>query len=369
MADSSSDSIRYPSDVRRLPVAARTLEAAVRGADRLAGGAAGRSRPLARWLSAHHLWGRLQSGPPRRRPEGKLLVLSFDLDYQADTDALPALLGVLTRFEAPASLASIGRLVADDPEPYRSAVAAGHEIVNHTWSHPDNPVLNPDQEFWHLSQDAMTEEVARAQDAFDEHLGVRPTGFRTPHFKDAPRMVGALRRVPEITYASSALATTSPTGLPYFLTERPLLGDRSHLADPADPADATGLLMVPLTPCPEHRWAPFDTWHAIRRPSDPARGQGLHTLDEYLGLWQKMLRRAARDGFASVYFDPMDVMRDAETEAVFADLLAYAQSEGWTFVTLGDLARRWRALLSGEGSGDAPADYAASSAETALPRA
>ncbi len=30
-----------------------------------------------------------------------------------------------------------------------------------------------------------------------------------------------------------------------------------------------------------------------------------------------MLRRAWDDGFASVYFDPLDVMRDAETAAVF----------------------------------------------------
>ena len=55
-----------------------------------------------------------------------------------------------------------------------------------------------------------------------------------------------------------------------------------------------------------------------------------------------MLKKARSDRFASVYFDPMDVMRDDETRAAFTRMLRHAASEGWEVTTLAECERRWR---------------------------
>lgn len=314
---------------------------AVRGLDRA-------GVPLSAELSRRSLWGHVPRRPARR-PEGRRpLALSFDLDYQADTDALPVLLGVLDRADARATLFSIGRLVEANPGPYREALAAGHEVGNHTWSHPDNPVLNPDREFWDLTVEEMADEIGRAQDAFERHLGVRPVGFRTPHFKDAFRMMEAVERFPEITYVSTALASKAPLAVPYFPTRDPFAGDLSLHFSHADPARNHDALMIPLTPSPDARWSPFCSYRSIRRPADPARGVGLHTLAEFRALWDRMLAESWADGFASVYFDPMDVARDAETAAVFEAMLRDAAGAGWTLAPLCEVERAWRPFFEAE---------------------
>ena len=104
--------------------------------------------------------------------------------------------------------------------------------------------------------------------------------------------------------------------------------------------------MIPLTPCPEHRWSPFCSYHAIREPSNLARGAGLHTPTSFASLWTEMLAKARPDGFASVYFDPLDVMRDDETAAVFEAMLRQATDEGWALTSLDEIERAWRPFLT-----------------------
>lgn len=297
-------------------------------------------------MSKRSLWGHLPRATADAPPGPPLLAFSFDLDYQADTDALPALLEVADEVGAQMTLFSIGRLVEADPGPYRAAVSAGHEIGNHTWSHPDNPVLCPDREFWDLSVREMADEIGRTQDLFDTLLGTRPVGFRTPHFKDAFRMMDAVGQFPELRYVSTALASKTPVPTPYFPTQTPFAEDLSLHFSAADPQRNADVLMIPLTPCPEHRWSPFCSYHAIRRPADRARGAGLHDLATFESLWAQMLDAARPDRFASVYFDPMDVMRDAPTRDAFGRMLHRAVARGWKLVSLATVERAWRAHLA-----------------------
>ena len=299
--------------------------------------------PLAQVLTARKLWDHLPGSRVAQAPQGHpSLALSFDLDYQADTDALPTLVALLHEVEVTATLFCIGRLVEQDPGPYAAAAENGQEIANHTWSHPDNPVLNPTNEFWHLTTDAMADEIARCQEALERYTGRRPCGFRTPHFKDAPRMMEALARQPEITYLSTALASRCPRPVPYFPVRGLPLGELSlHL--PATGRDAGWpQLMIPLTACPGLRWSPFCSYSSIRRPADRQKGAGLHTVPEWERLWGIMLDRAHGARFASVYFDPMDVMRDDETRSAFRRMLLLARERGWDVVTLAEMERRWR---------------------------
>jgi peptidoglycan/xylan/chitin deacetylase (PgdA/CDA1 family) len=277
---------------------------------------------------------RLPDGPPQ-------IAFSFDLDYQADTDALPRLVRLCDDLGVSATMFCIGRLVEADPGPYRAAAEAGHEIANHTWSHPDNPVLNPDREFWDLDADAMADEIGRAQDMLERATGQRPCGFRSPHFKDAFPLRAALARFPEITYLSSALATRCPVPTPFFPARREAYG-RHSLAYPATAAAPGDPLMIPLTACPGVRWSPFSSYLSIRRPANRSKGAGLHDLAGFARLWARMLEAERKRRFVSVYFDPLDVMRDAETEAVFRGMLVHALAQGWTLAPLRAVAARWR---------------------------
>ena len=337
-----------PGDVRHAdePIERLRLLAAraVAKADRVVARTTGGRRPIATELTKRSLWGPFHGGVPDRH-EGQLqLGLSFDLDYQADTDALDGLNELVSGVGARMSVVSIAKLVEQDPGPYRRALTAGHEIVNHTWSHPDNPVLNPDREFWHLSVDEMVEEVERAQDVFEQVLGVRPDGFRTPHFKDAHRMLDALARVPEITWVSSVLATTTTTGLPFLPTREPIIGDRSHHVGARDGEGRASFLQLPLTACPEHRWSPLCSYHTIREPRDEATGAGMHDLAGLERLVAQAREDNAHTGYVVLYLDPMDVMRDDDTAATFRRSLTSAIADGWDVTTLGDVAATWRRI-------------------------
>ena len=301
-------------------------------------------------LTRRSLWGTLPRpiapAPAFGPGSPPLLAFSFDLDYQADTDALPGLLDLLAEAGVSATMFSIGRLVQDDPAPYRRAAEAGHEIGNHTWSHPDNPVLNPDREFWHLSEAEMVDEIGRAQDALERGAGRRPTTFRAPHFKDAWPLRAALAVFPELTCVSSALDSKCPRPTPYVPVDAPVAGDLS-LHFPKRGAEADALLMLPLTACPGLRWSPFCSYSGIREPRNAAAGAGVLGPDEWERRWSTMLERAAPRGYASVYFDPLDVMRDDATRACFRRMIDAAQAGGWRLTTLAEVEAAWRPVVCG----------------------
>lgn len=319
-----------------------SVAAMVRAADAVLPG----ERRASRGLSRRSLWGALPQRPSQRPDKVKRLALTVDLDYQADTDALPGLVDLVGRYDARMSVVSVGALVDQDPAPYEKAAGAGHELVNHTLTHPDNPVLNPTEEFWHLSPDRMAEEVGGAQDVLERRLGLRPTGFRTPHFKDAHRLTAVLGQFPELRYVSSALATRAPLGAaPYLASTRALAGeDLSHLYASGNAGDDSTVLQIPLTACPAHRWSPFCSWHGIRVGAAPGSGAGMHALPEWASLWRKMLATSEVDGLAVVYLDPQDLMRDEETVAVFDGMLRVAVELGWDITTLGEVERAYRPL-------------------------
>lgn len=294
-------------------------------------------------LTRRSLWGGFPNGGVVGGGEGRQIALTFDLDYQADTDVLPGLLDVLDEFGVKTTLFGIGALVRQDPGGYERAAAEGHELGNHTETHPDNPVLNPDREFWDLGVNEMRDEIGRCQDTIEEFTGVRPVGFRTPHFKDAFRMMGVLEEFPEISYVSTALASKCPVPVPFFPSCEDLLGDLS-LHYPSREG-SRGCLMIPLSVSPKFRWSPFCTYSSIRRPSVPQKGAGLQSVGEWEEDWKTVLERDKELGFVSVYFDPLDVMRDQETVGAFRRMLGLALEEGWEIVPLREVDRTWRGML------------------------
>ncbi|WP_310570522.1 glycosyltransferase [Gemmatimonas sp.] len=102
------------------------------------------------------------------------VALTFD-DGPDDRFTAP-ILDTLKSRHAVASFFVVGRQVQRLPELTRRIVAEGHEIGNHSWSHPD---------FAGLSEQAISMELAATGRVIEAVTGHRPLLFRPPYIGDA----------------------------------------------------------------------------------------------------------------------------------------------------------------------------------------
>jgi peptidoglycan-N-acetylglucosamine deacetylase len=100
---------------------------------------------------------------------GPAIALTFD---DGPSESTRELLEILARHRAPATFFQIGANVRRLPEVAREVLAAGHEIGNHTDTHPLLALKSPG--FIHR-------ELARAQDTIEHATGQRPRYFRAPY--------------------------------------------------------------------------------------------------------------------------------------------------------------------------------------------
>lgn len=95
------------------------------------------------------------------------------IDDGPDPRDTPEMLEVLDRHQARASFFVIGRKLRDHPEAARAAVAAGHRLENHTWSHPAGS-------FWAATPGQARREIDRTTAAIRELGAPSPRFFRAP---------------------------------------------------------------------------------------------------------------------------------------------------------------------------------------------
>ncbi len=103
---------------------------------------------------------------PRHHPT---LALTFD---DGPSETTPQILDILAQYHAPATFFQCGANVARLPQIARAVAAAGHEIGNHTYTHPYLFLRSPA---------AIERELRRAQQAIEIHTGTRPVWFRAPY--------------------------------------------------------------------------------------------------------------------------------------------------------------------------------------------
>jgi len=103
-------------------------------------------------------------GPRDRRA----IALTFD---DGPSESTPEILEILDRHKVPATFFQCGMNVERLPGIARSVAQAGHEIGNHTYSHPM---------LCFRSSQYMEDELSRTQDLIGSHTGVRPVWFRAP---------------------------------------------------------------------------------------------------------------------------------------------------------------------------------------------
>ncbi len=222
------------------------------------------------------------------------LLLSFDVDFPEDCEALPVVVERLAAHGIGASFACVGRWVEEFVEEHRTVVDGGHEIVNHSYSHPE--LINApgrfvsrrsdlNEERWEdLSLDERRSEISRCQKALLATLGVTARGFRAPHFGNVdPMPLYPILAAQGFIYSTSML---SPRGSRLGL-----------------PVVEYGVVEIPVTTCPRHPHSSLDTWHAFY-----AR-DGWHREDFADVLGAQLRRAAACGGITNIYLDPKDTER------------------------------------------------------------
>jgi len=105
----------------------------------------------------------------RGEPGRKSLALTFD---DGPSPATPSILEILTGYGVAATFFQIGSSVVSHPEIARAVTAAGHELGNHSHTHPNFALTRPS---------FITAEFQKAQDAITEAAGKRPQLLRAPY--------------------------------------------------------------------------------------------------------------------------------------------------------------------------------------------
>ena len=87
------------------------------------------------------------------------VTISFDLDYSTDCIALPELVQELDSRNIKASFACIGKWIEKYPKQHSVILDSRHEIINHTYSHPDNHELKNFKRFDEISYAEQEKEI------------------------------------------------------------------------------------------------------------------------------------------------------------------------------------------------------------------
>lgn len=103
------------------------------------------------------------------RDAGKYIALTFDDGPHPEYTG--KILDILKKNDAKATFFVIGKNAEYHPELVKREYDEGHEIGNHTYSHPD---MNK------ISVDKAVEEILKAQAVIESITGKKPTLFRAP---------------------------------------------------------------------------------------------------------------------------------------------------------------------------------------------
>jgi hypothetical protein len=232
------------------------------------------------------------------------LSISFDCDYAKDAEAIPYVLKMLSGYSFKTSFACVGHWIEQYPDEHALILERGHEIMNHTYSHPDNEILNPGMKFKYISRDEKKTEIEKCHQVCKKILKYEPIGGRIPHFKNlfTAEIYGILRELGYRYSSSTWTMNTKTFGMPFKAEE--------------------GILEFPLSTCPRHPFTVFDTWHSLNSPKLFYK-MGHRTEEEYIALAQELIDLGIENNsYINIYIDPYDVVKMKR----FAQLLNYIKS-------------------------------------------
>jgi peptidoglycan-N-acetylglucosamine deacetylase len=104
------------------------------------------------------------------RSDERAIAITFD---DGPSGTTPAILDALAEFGAHATFFVVGEWVERRPEIVRDAAARGHELGNHTWTHPDARRVS--------DLDMLRDEVRRTSEVLERTVGRAPSVLRPPY--------------------------------------------------------------------------------------------------------------------------------------------------------------------------------------------
>ena len=196
----------------------------------------------------------------------KRLALTFD---DGPSEWTPAILDVLNEHGARATFFVVGEAIEGREDILRRAVAGGHEIGDHTWSHPSLVEVAPD---------GIRAELEQTSVAIERAVGSRPHVFRPPYFQHDDEVD---RIVAEAGYGDPVLCTVDPSDWK-ATSEGPIVAAvlaRAHADAIVDFHDGRPLRDSSSTPSRQ------PTVDAVRQivPRLVEQGYALVTVSELLG--------------------------------------------------------------------------------------
>ena len=99
-------------------------------------------------------------------------VVAITFDDGPHATNTPKLLAMLKQRGIHATFFLVGECARQYPEIVKRIVAEGHEVANHSWSHPN---------LAKMSDDAVRSQLQRTQDAITDACGVKPVLMRPPY--------------------------------------------------------------------------------------------------------------------------------------------------------------------------------------------
>jgi peptidoglycan/xylan/chitin deacetylase (PgdA/CDA1 family) len=111
--------------------------------------------------------------------DGQYIAMTFDDGPHAENT--PRLLDMLKKRNIKATFFVVGECAAEHPEIMKRIVAEGHEIANHSWSHP---LLSK------MGEEAVSSQLQRTHDVIVATTGVTPKLMRPPYGGFTPNQRG-----------------------------------------------------------------------------------------------------------------------------------------------------------------------------------
>ena len=261
--------------------------------------------------------------------------LSFDFDamsvWIATTDnpatisrgefgpiAIPRILDLLARYEAPATFFTPGHTALAYPERLREIRDAGHEIGHHGWVHEDPEPLDLEQE---------RAVFKRGLEALEEVSSVRPVGYRSPGASLGAHTLDVLTEN-DMLYDASCSGSDF---YPYRLRR----GDRWSKTEAFEFGEPGKLVELPFS------WVLDDFPHLEFEPGWSTEQSPPSVVRE---IWQAEFDYAYENAPGGVFILTMhpQVIGRGSRIMMLAQLIDYmAHKPGVVFETLETQARRW----------------------------
>jgi peptidoglycan/xylan/chitin deacetylase (PgdA/CDA1 family) len=114
----------------------------------------------------------LPAGEPQYYVDGGPKTIALTIDDGPDPRYTPELLKILAKYGVSATFCMVGENAVAHPGVVREVIGHGHQVANHTWSHPDD--------LGRLSPEDLRQEIEQGGRAIEDACGRLPVFFRAP---------------------------------------------------------------------------------------------------------------------------------------------------------------------------------------------